>query len=331
MIMFLADHRLDPRLRKRVRDIITMGFDVRIATASRGGYFSSDELQEESLGNLRLTDLIAAKYIYVSGNKIIITHFLYLFVAKCFRKATLYYEIPDLPIRSNFKFINKLIKVVYNVIIWTLFDAVIITSPAFSRELWGARSIKIIENLNFDCWKLKPTMSKKISKGAVIGFIGVYRYLKQQELLMRFCDEYSVAARYHGGPPEIKQKLQSMSKLNKNLQINGEYTSEDLPEIYSEIEVIFAVYDTKQLNVRLALPNKLYEAIFYQKPIIVAKGTYLADIVNELQIGIAVDAENYEIFKSDMRKLYTTQFVFKSDWLHNTIARNTKSLNDLIK
>ena len=38
----------------------------------------------------------------------------------------------------------------------------------------------------------------------------------------------------------------------------------------------------------MALPNKLYEAVFCELPIIVAKGTYLSEIVDDWGVGLSV-------------------------------------------
>ena len=53
--------------------------------------------------------------------------------------------------------------------------------------------------------------------------------------------------------------------------------------------MIYSVYDADMTNVRVALPNKLYEAIYCERPIIVAKGTYLAELVERWGVGVAVD------------------------------------------
>ena len=45
-------------------------------------------------------------------------------------------------------------------------------------------------------------------------------------------------------------------------------------------------------NVRWAEPNKIYEAIYFETPIIVSSETYLADKVRKLGIGYDVDAMN---------------------------------------
>ena len=55
------------------------------------------------------------------------------------------------------------------------------------------------------------------------------------------------------------------------------------------VDCVYAVYDADNPNVRIALPNKLYESILCELPIIVAKQTYLAELVKEWGVGISVN------------------------------------------
>ena len=67
---------------------------------------------------------------------------------------------------------------------------------------------------------------------------------------------------------------------------------DDLPSIYTSIDMRLCTYDARMVNVQWAEPNKLYEAIYFEKPIIVSKNTFLQRKVNKLGIGVAIDAMN---------------------------------------
>ena len=49
------------------------------------------------------------------------------------------------------------------------------------------------------------------------------------------------------------------------------------------------MYDSTDLNVRLALPNKLYESMYFKKPILVSSNTYLSQVVDQYGIGFKWD------------------------------------------
>ena len=65
-----------------------------------------------------------------------------------------------------------------------------------------------------------------------------------------------------------------------------------MPGIYSQIDVVLSAYDVRGINPQYAEPNKLYEAIYFEKPIIVSSNSFLADKVARLGIGYDVDALN---------------------------------------
>ncbi len=87
-------------------------------------------------------------------------------------------------------------------------------------------------------------------------------------------------------------------KKHSNCFIHGRFRSpDDLSSIYSQIDLVLSTYDVEIVNVKYAEPNKLYESIYYETPIIVSKGTFLSERVNELGVGFSVDALNEDDVK----------------------------------
>lgn len=54
--------------------------------------------------------------------------------------------------------------------------------------------------------------------------------------------------------------------------------------------MVLSTYDVIYENVRFAEPNKLYEALYFEVPIIVSKNTYLAEKVKRLNVGFEINA-----------------------------------------
>ena len=91
-----------------------------------------------------------------------------------------------------------------------------------------------------------------------------------------------------------------------NIRFHGAYTNrDDLPRIYAATDLAVATYDAAQPNVRLLDPNKLYEALVMQTPIVVSAGTFLAERVRDYGIGFAVDASSEEAITAFLRSLTT--------------------------
>lgn len=96
----------------------------------------------------------------------------------------------------------------------------------------------------------------------------------------------------------VKQQVDELRQY-PNCHFHGRFQNPvDLPAIYSQLDFTIATYDTRLENVRYAEPNKIYEAIFFRTPIIVSSNTFLADQVENLQIGLTVDAMNETTVKS---------------------------------
>ena len=69
-------------------------------------------------------------------------------------------------------------------------------------------------------------------------------------------------------------------------------------KLYDHVDIINAVYGNSSLIVRSALPNKLYDCIYYKKPIMVCAQTYLAAVVQKYHLGFAVDPETDDIMQA---------------------------------
>lgn len=134
-----------------------------------------------------------------------------------------------------------------------------------------------------------------------IGCFGLMRYERSIQLLIDIAkkhpDKFVIIFRGYviGENNNIKKILEEAS-LMPNVYWLGEYKSPcDLPNIYSEVDVSWVVYDWKAScemhNIKWALANKLYESIYFSCPIIVRKDTEMEKRVINLGVGWGVDLE----------------------------------------
>ena len=136
-----------------------------------------------------------------------------------------------------------------------------------------------------------------------VGYIGAVRYKQQLRQLMdavEVCGLNIFIAGFEKDGDEIAQRCKAYPK--------GEWFgpfdfSRQAAELYSKCDVIYSVYDADLKNIRIALPNKLYEAIHCELPLIVAKNTYLSELVDRWQVGIAVDHTSTEELVDVLTKL----------------------------
>lgn len=186
-------------------------------------------------------------------------------------------------------------------------DLLIVTSPRFVDIRYHdlISNDKILYFANVPDKKLFVNYDKRKDSchNFTVSYIGVVRY-KQEMKTFLACAKNSKANFLIAGFETDGNEIEIQAKKISNVTWYGEYNFNlEGSKLYNMSDVIYAVYDTNQLNVRIALPNKLYEAVFCELPIIVAKNTYLAEIVEEWGIGVAVDSRSVNELDAAIEKL----------------------------
>jgi hypothetical protein len=121
-----------------------------------------------------------------------------------------------------------------------------------------------------------------------IGLIGLFRYRREIEAVVSFVEsnheKYTLEC--FGAGPCLDLIINSGCK---SINYHGDFKSpDDLDNIYSQIDVNYICYDSSDENVKMALPNKYYESIFYNTPVICSEGTALQVEVEKHKVGIAI-------------------------------------------
>ncbi|NVJ60865.1 MAG: hypothetical protein HWE27_10770 [Gammaproteobacteria bacterium] len=301
----------------------------------RAPYFKneSEEGRYVNLPYHRLTlKLIEEKNIqlvYVSGAKILIDKFRLL--AKIRKKIPIVIEIPDLPLRRNNILSNILVKFIFRKVVKYLSSGIVVTSEAFLHSLnYKSKALVFYNYPNKTVAQslLDVAATEREVSSPVIVFYGAIRYLQQIELLLMYAKRNpSVRVKIFGGPI---QQLENISEIESyrhlsNIDINGPYNYEqDIINIMNDASVVYSVYDSKQVNVRLALPNKLYESVLSGKPLIVSDNTYLSNIVEKNRLGISVPSQvsNYDEFERKVSlllgKISPIESKIRHDWFQES-------------
>ncbi|MGL4762360.1 MAG: hypothetical protein ACRCWG_13010 [Sarcina sp.] len=143
--------------------------------------------------------------------------------------------------------------------------------------------------------KVTPkALNKKKIKVATIGALRDYE--GNSKVIDELGDLEEVEVGFYGkGIAEEELKEYVVSKEFKNIKFFGYYEKELEGSIYQKVDFV-NVY-TESINnkgTRTLLPNRLYNAVKYGKPLIVREKTYLAKLVKKYNLGIAVtlDEEN---------------------------------------
>ncbi|MEA1928405.1 MAG: hypothetical protein U9N73_09375, partial [Candidatus Auribacterota bacterium] len=294
LAVFFAATDSQPRYGKRVDQLRASGVDVTVFAFKRNDGRQpsfSPETEVIYLGNLSDNKYLARIPLLVRGISRVRKFIKYdrkvfffatspdtLFLARAAGLRYGIYEIGDI-ISYNakaqyFAFIEKLLLRSGSSVILTsryFYDNFYHSQNRFSRE-----QIFVIENrLNRALSPERPGRPRTPRMPLTIGLIGLLRYRKPIEFLLQFVSENSSRYRLECfGVGSMVEEI--MKHEGASIKYHGEFNNpKDLPQIYNRIDVNFSVYDTGSLNVRLAIPNKIFESAFFAVPILCGKGTIL--------------------------------------------------------
>lgn len=343
-IVFILESISQPRCIKRINSFIAKEFDVEIYGIDRGKYNENASIsgkQINIIGNQKDGDDYFKKAINnnIEINKIIKSHktqstvfysfgfalTLSLFLNGC---RNYVYEVSDILYGYNrFNLIRPILKKIDKYLIKKSIVTVF-TSEGFVKYLFRNNSPDniIIQpnrlNVYFRNVERSNYHSNVESTNLRFAYVGAFRYPNTVFRFAKIIGESFPQNEFHFyGDSKLTEQVITLSKQYDNVKYFGSFKNpDDLESIYKNFDVVVACYDIQSLNERIAEPNKLYEALFFNKPIIVSKNTFLAKKVENLNCGYAIDASNDQSIISFIDSLKTNQL--------NSIIDNISKINE---
>ena len=311
-IVFIVPSIRDSHCKNRIIEFQEHGYEVEVFGFSREGQKRPDSLpyQVSILGELRDEDYKERVALYLKAFKRI---------RNLFKSEKVLFYLNGLDIALFFHFVNPSAEYIYEecdlthtylsklkkplewldkkIIKGSLLT--VLTSEGFIEYHYGTEkkpeNVVLVENklnpsvLNYPKNKGKVFLKDSLS----IGFVGGPRFDSVFNFIDVYCRNFPQGVFHiYGGP--ITSQFEALKKYD-NCIFHGFFSNpSDLPAIYESIDLVIATYDTKFENVRYAEPNKIYESIYFETPIVVSSGTYLARKVEQLGIGYDINAMNDE-------------------------------------
>jgi|GEM_PF-338553 len=342
-IIILFPHAPNPRMIKRI-DALKNDFNVQVIYWDRGtGNDKKNEIpaiierkviirkgnEGNPLGRIGTTLQVmrdAIKFIkknkpdflYLSKTDMLMVGVIY---KKFFNRNTkIIYEVSDLHtliIDPQRKFFKKIVSYLLNRIERILCKSIrllVVTSEYFYkyyyRDFVDSKKLLFIPNTpNPEVFK---NFSRKKNKVFTIGFIGAVRYGKQLEMLIDAAQECNVNVLIAGIGVDYNRILQ-YANGKEFVEVYGAYIYEkEIKSLYERVDCVYSVYDASMKNVQIALPNRLYEAVYTTTPIIAAKNTYLGEIVEENNIGISVKYDDFSDLVNAINNLKNNEGLIES-------------------
>ena len=334
-VVFIIGSVSDSHIIKRIEEFVKYGVEVDVYGYKRDvnftnklscvdpvliGQVQANRYATRVFSGWKSVSKIIKKYpkdtlFYVWGFDIAIVHAL--------RKTKYIYEISDIrytqfPLCLNyiFKWIDR----------WMIKRSVktLVTSEGFVEFIAGSDAVRSKYILMPN--KLSPILrnferpENEFEHTKIrIGYVGFYRYPDTILKMARIVGERFENIEFHFwgiGPAEMLEQIHSLTCQYPNIYEHGAFKNpDDLPRVYSTIDVVACNYDTNGINERIAEPNKLYESIFFNKPLIVSIGTFLSKQVMRLGCGFVIDSLKEEAIysflssldKSELRKIAKTE------------------------
>lgn len=317
-IVFLVSHCPDALINKRI-EMLNKEFQISVIYNERGNEdfqkikevdykklslkFNNGHLFKRIFCLLRLKKEI--RQIIKKENPDYIFAFrldmLILILTNGFKNKKIIYEVADLHemIINNSKKINK--KFARFVLTYiekkacSYVDMLSLTSEKY-YDVYYCKFVdtsKVVFMPNMPDLKYFDNYKKDNHDEFTVGFIGFVRYKKQMKLLIQAAEKTKVRIFFAGDSQD--DEIKQMAEKSEYVEYYGKYNYNiEIANLYGKCDCIYSVYDTSYNNVKYALPNKLYESIYCELPILVAEGTYVGELVNKWGVGLTVDSSSLD-------------------------------------
>lgn len=124
---------------------------------------------------------------------------------------------------------------------------------------------------------------------AYVGNLQVERGLLFVLNLLQRHPEWTLDLAGFGGDEKL---IQQAAQALPNVTFHGRVPYERALRLSQSADVLFATYDPAIPNNRYASPNKVFEAMMLGKPILVARGTNMDQIITQADCGVVVEYGN---------------------------------------
>lgn len=213
----------------------------------------------------------------------------------------------------------------------------VLSSPGYKEWLPESNNYVINHNTKIgslnELKEIQPfdlSSSNEIS----VGCIGALRdYKINIDFIESLKNNELVKLNYHG-EGNINQGISKylLEHGIENVNLTGRYDKEEEPELYKKNNIINVLRYNDGINNKTALPNRLYNAVTYGKPMLAFEGTYLSETIKEYNLGliikdfdtierkVVVYMENFdfELYKNN-RYLFFDSVIKENEDFHNKI------------
>lgn len=153
-------------------------------------------------------------------------------------------------------------------------------------ERLGARRLVLVENAP-DLGRYQVVDRRE--DDFVVSFIGQKRWVPGLETLMRAIQPHPHLKALLAGGGTAAEEIARIAATMERVEVRGRVAPDEIPELYQRCDAVYACYDASLANWRTAIPVKALEGMASGLPVIVTRGTWIADLVEQHELGLKVD------------------------------------------
>ena len=124
--------------------------------------------------------------------------------------------------------------------------------------------------------------------------------------------EYVFVIAGSGEFEDYYKRLSEEMKLNEQVYFLGKLTQEELPKVTAAADVGIALIENLSTSYYYALPNKLFEYIMAEVPVIVSNLPQMKEVIEKYDVGFAVDTDNRDELIIAIKKLFKDKSLYES-------------------
>lgn len=181
-------------------------------------------------------------------------------------------------------------------------------------QVKGARinNLVYIYNSPPDYFYAKQKQSVSAGRETVIFYAGIIHKSRGLKSMIRVVEDIDNVRLIIAGTGPDKDLLGNQPPdIKKKMQYIGWIPYEDVIRKTLEANILFAFYDPVVPNNKYASPNKLFEAMMCEKPIIVNDDTSMSNIVRKMSCGIVVPYGDVNAIKDAILKLKNDSLLYR--------------------
>ncbi len=196
----------------------------------------------------------------------------------------------------------------------------VISSPGFASFLPHEKYVLCHNNTHYKSGISNRHEFSQTAKRIIIGYVGSLSYASMCKIVIdlvkndeRFCFHFY-------GKETVGNLIQNMISMVDcdRIVYFGEYDPNEKGKIISKIDILFNVYGNDRQLVKYALSNKLYDGIYFKKPILTSPNTDMSRYAGILSFDIDSNTKDlnqlyrwYKSLKSGPIEKYTGEFINK--------------------